>query len=83
MNNKRERGVFLQLLLDFLMVLIGGDIAPIGCVLGIGLSMIGFISLSAASQSGYIVLSAACALLGLVILFFRIRRDMADIRNDG
>lgn len=69
-------------IIDFIMILIVGETAPVGYILGIGFSVIGFMLLSNVKQTDHFIGALCTALLGLIILFFRIRKDVIEIRDD-
>ncbi len=81
MPHQKDRSVFLRFVIMFLMVLVGGAIAPIGYVVGLLFSVIGVICLFNVTEAYQLLLSGMAALVGLLVLFVRIRKDIADIRS--
>jgi hypothetical protein len=72
----------MRLIIDFILLLIVGKTAPIVYFLGIGFSVIGFILLTGVKQTDHCIGALCVALVGLIILFFRIRKDAIEIRDD-
>lgn len=72
----------LYLLSQFMFVLIGGNVAPIGYVLGVLFSVIGFILTQDSNNQNNFLIGIVFAVLGLVIMFFRIRADVIELKGD-
>lgn len=72
----------MKIIASFFMILAGGEIAPIGYVLGIAFSVIGSILLFTAQETNFLVAGVILFLFGATILFFRIRKDIVEVRND-
>ncbi|MDD2982924.1 MAG: hypothetical protein PHQ74_06015 [Crocinitomicaceae bacterium] len=73
----------MKILFNLMTVLIGGEIAPIGYVIGIFFSVIGSILLYTSTAPKFIILGVILFLLGATILFFRIRKDVLEIRDNS
>lgn len=65
-------------LLQFLFVLIAGDEAPFAYVIGIALSVIGGILMSTTERVPLMVLGLAFIFFGIIILLFKIRKDIKE-----
>lgn len=72
----------MKLLFNFIMVLIGGNIAPIGYVLGVGFSVVGGILTVNVDETNHLIGALILCLIGGIIIFFRIRKDVIEIRNE-
>ncbi|MBI3238634.1 MAG: hypothetical protein HYZ43_07335 [Flavobacteriia bacterium] len=72
----------MEFIVDFVMKLITGETALVGYILGIGFSVIGFILFFSVNQTDQFIGALCIALVGLIILFFRIRKDVIEIRGD-
>lgn len=72
----------LYFLTQFVFVLIGGNMASIGYVIAIFFSVVGGILIFNVEKTFHIVVAICLALFGLVLLFFRVRADVIEIKKD-
>lgn len=72
----------MKYLISLITIIIGGDFAPIGYILGIGFSAIGSILLVNVVHNSHFIGALTLCLIGLIIMFFRIRKDILEIRDD-
>jgi hypothetical protein len=68
--------------MKFLNILIGGDIAPIGYVLGFLFSVMGAILFYNVEEFLHYFGASTLCIVGAIILFFRVRKDVIAIKND-
>ena len=85
MNLKKDSNnpirLFLQVILDFFVVLVTGAVGPLVYVVGIALSVIGISLLTVLDEQLLWFVALFIALLGVAMIVLRIRKDVLEIKK--
>ena len=85
MNLKKDSNnpirLFLQVLLDFFIVLVTEALGPLVYVVGIALSVIGISLLTVLDEQLLWFVAFFVALLGVAMIVLRIRKDVLEIKK--